>query len=509
MVKNAISFGHGINLLTLHFDLIRNNLKDCRNVPNVMYLCEEVAQYSNEHVKPNTYINNLVDEQCTVDPTDIYAPGIYDPDIDEKSQPELRLPRIHFIIGIIMCYWQVMSKSLNIPYFEKLSNIRNITHEDIKSVVNSFPSTYNLETTSSFPNHYNNQHQNTDTDQVHNFYEKYTSNFLFVLLYATLRTDQEQLLNLIFSYENFLIVDPTFPCNMKVKKIHVKCGLLFLNAKYELGRECLPPTWFPLSTMKTFLDSKIKSVGDYYIFDIRFLLPYYSYHKQIISVFNEDYDTVQFIKDYKQQLFYHPLLKLATRVKASSYNKIRVYNLMLSLTNILTNVLILGLLLNNRNQYIILFLVIRLIYCVLHELWVYQIRIFKYNYYRNLIPIVLFLFIYIFHVFHSCHILILGCIGLDMILTTKNIHIWCMSDLALYLHFSKQLRIFHACYVWGVFNKYIYLILQYILKDHITTLSYIRVNKRSGKVDIIHNCNVISKPITVSSKFLDDISYIE
>lgn len=349
MLKNALYYDcyrsyNDRSLVEYHLNLIdKNNRSDPHNVQNIFYLFEEMNLFNSEQKNQNSYIRKL-----------------FEAVINEESEKfdgrnELKLPRKHFLIGIMMVYWvreaQLSSISFKLEkksesgsndhgylFFKLLFYIINGQedkfHEEfateIEKLETCFKYIYELEST------YDTKHQKEDSENIFHFYEKYSTNFFFVLLYAAIKSNQKRIIEYIFRYDNFLITVPTFPSNMEATDIHHFTTLKFLENKYEIGRADIPKSWITRDVLEKFLNSRIASFGGFYKVDCRFMLPYYNHDVNIKSqsevnedlFFNEDYDTMEYISNDHElkPLVTHPVMEMIIKVKIHKYNRILLWN---------------------------------------------------------------------------------------------------------------------------------------------------------------------------------------
>jgi len=348
VLKNSLFYDHSKysnvkNMIEFHFNLIeRYNHLDPYNLDNLFYMFEEIGFYSSEQSEQNPYIEKLFVEIMNEEPQKF------------DGTNELKLPRKHFLIGILMSYWKQEALKINIVpkssesndtrhrnlYFSLLSLIMNKKEdeflnrfsEEIPIIENCFKLVYGLEST------YDSGHQKTDDVNIFHFYEKYSTNFNFVLLYAAIKTNQPRIVDEIFKYNNFLITRPTFPTNMIPDEIHYHTAIKFLENRYELERNDIPDNWIRHHNFKKFLDSRISSQNDFYKIDCRFLLPYYNFkeNKNIEKheerdedlLLNEDYGSIEYILEHHglKSLVTHPVMETIINLKIQKYDRILFWN---------------------------------------------------------------------------------------------------------------------------------------------------------------------------------------
>ncbi|XP_070506560.1 uncharacterized protein [Chironomus tepperi] len=352
-------------LIDFHFKLIEKNMgEDPYNLDNLFYMFEEIGFYSMEQEFKNEFIRELFEKIMNEEVTneEIMNEEIMNEEKekhDGRMKYELKLPRKHFLIGIMMIYWKEEGKDLvekfeigsqtsieqdevcnkNL-YFGLLSMIMNKEDKtflkeyktELKRIESCFKYTYNLEST------YDNDHERADDDNIFHLYEKYSTNFNFVLLYAAIKTNQTVIVDEIFKYNNFLISCPLFPINMEPDEIHYHTAVKFLESRYELERNDLPDNWIRHHNMKKFLDSRISSQNDFYKIDCRFMLPYYNFEENKIIdehmendedlLLNEDYGSMEYIIEHHglKSLVAHPVMETIINLKIQKYDRILFWN---------------------------------------------------------------------------------------------------------------------------------------------------------------------------------------
>ena len=99
MLKNSLYYDCNRSsndrcLIEYHLNLIdKNNRSDPHNVQNMFYLFEEMNLFNPEQKRKNPYIKDLF-ERITSEKSEKF-----------DGRNELKLPRKHFLIGIMMVYW--------------------------------------------------------------------------------------------------------------------------------------------------------------------------------------------------------------------------------------------------------------------------------------------------------------------------------------------------------------------------------------------------------------------
>lgn len=371
LLKNALfRQTHSKSLIKFHLDIIdTNDFSDFNNVDNLLYMFEEIAQNSPEQRAPNEYIADVLNHIVEL------------PSATYDGKHELTLPRKHFIAAMIMIYWSEAAKNVisDIPFFKTVRDITNKKQinfaEELAALGSSIRKVYQL------PYNYDTNHQHTCTENIFNYHEKYLANFMFVFLYAAIKTETFSYVENIFEYENFLIVDTCFPCNMEVKGIHRRCAEKFLNSRHELGRDILPRAWF--SDFNSYLDPRMHGTPEYYTIDTRFLLPYYNQTStgrgadQNDLIFNEDFDTLAYISKHLGPTLCHPVLEVAVQLKSYKYKRIASLNLvMLFIFALISLFVVLGTYFGGLNEHRLatIVLVVRLVICGVYEYFRYAIR---------------------------------------------------------------------------------------------------------------------------------------
>ncbi|XP_070498398.1 uncharacterized protein [Chironomus tepperi] len=378
MLKDALCYNDDeINrdysncMIEYHLELINKDYKlDDDNCNNLMYILEEVHQYCPDRLGKNEYFQELLEKTLRKEP-EVY---------DKKN--ELKRPTEHFYIGLFMIYWGYYveySESKHIAYPEELSNngtskysssqvynlklehksietnlkfnmdtkfnpflhlLSLIIQEKENEFLNDFPE-YLEELETSYkeiynlPSDYDRSHQHVDNENIFNYYEKYSTHFCFILAYAAIKTNQKAILEKIFEYINFLTLCPEFPPNMIPTQIHNDAVSLFLDNKYELGRQNLPKSWISENVLKDFLDSRISCQDDVYKIDCKFMLPYYNHEDKPNTkdddptMMNEDHETMEYIiNDHNlESLVTHPVMEMIIMTKIQKYDRIFFWNL--------------------------------------------------------------------------------------------------------------------------------------------------------------------------------------
>lgn len=377
MLKNALYFDNKTDekdkcLIEFHLKLVQaNEKKDYENFKNLLYFFEEIHQYSSEELEPTKFIQTIFDDIMMEVPTAF----------DGKNEPAL--PRKYFLIGYIMIYWKIVTEkekewqvseadvnveiqnvdktvkrnflALESPFRNKSENftckvqknafvftpliklLSLIINEKSKEFVSTFSKEIiNME---EFYKKMYRPENPTDTDDcelISEFYDKYSSSFSFLLVYAAMKTNQKEILVEIFKYNNFLTCISEFPINMDAGEIHHQAALIFLNNKYELSKGNLPSNWIPRKVLKEFLDSRISYDDGSYLIDFRFMLPFDKYdntssESKDNSNMDDDYDTMKYILEDNdlKPLIKHPVIETFIKIKLKKYSQVAMLNLLM------------------------------------------------------------------------------------------------------------------------------------------------------------------------------------
>lgn len=362
MLKSSLLFDKKKQcLIEYHFELIKKNKSDdYANFGNLLYLFEELNQYSKRDFKtPFLKIFKEVLQETPDNETDNWDPI---------------LPRKHCTIGLMMIYWNcylefnkidgfrketekyqiILKKAENseivehladvsniIPVFKILSDIiRRSTSQELKK---NFIQSYSDEISNIDKFMYKNYNISITydlekTESNESFHEKYSAWFSFLFLYAAIKTNQLDIVKKIFEYQNFLTLTPSFPVNMEISDIQKEVAILFLENRYELGRDVLPKQWITHDVLERFLESRISQEDTFYKIDCRFMLPYYNYgiknekkEEDANECINDDYLTMEYILNDRnlRTLVTNPVMEIFIRVKMEKYIWVTLLNLFL------------------------------------------------------------------------------------------------------------------------------------------------------------------------------------
>lgn len=350
MLKNALyrdiyeqdtTIEYGSSLIHFHLKTIEKKNTDYYiNFNNFLYLLEEFSQYNQDCLDRNhKFLNDIFIQVLKKQPEEL------------NDIQEIQLPRKHNTIGLLMIFLDFSMDKLpksdgipeSMPFFNLLTLILNKKKEKNEDkFIDEFEKEFlSLEkfysTNFKVPNIYD--RKNNKILHKFHFYEKFSSWFSLILLYAAIKTKQKKIIDKLFEFNNFLICELEFPPNMIVDEIHQYTVHKFLECKYELARSNFPRTWITYDVMKKFLDSRITIQDNYLKVDFRFLLPYFSYddnvdsneyadEKELLNVFDEDFQTAKYILDDSilKPLLTHPIMEIFIRVKFQKYMWLYIFH---------------------------------------------------------------------------------------------------------------------------------------------------------------------------------------
>lgn len=168
-------------------------------------------------------------------------------------------------------------------------------------------------------------------------YELYSSNFMFILFLAAIRTKQHKLIDFIFKNDWFVTINFGFPENVKTSEIHYYAALNLLKHRHELGRANIPEDWLTHEVLDDFLDSRISYRDkDYIEIDCTSLLHAESQKIKVRGpadvtdklLMLEDTISLAYIRDHEnlKNLIAHPVVETYINLKRFKYQRIFVYN---------------------------------------------------------------------------------------------------------------------------------------------------------------------------------------
>lgn len=177
----------------------------------------------------------------------------------------------------------------------------------------------------------------TQKDTDDHLYELYSSNFMFILFLAAIRTNQHMLIDFIFKNDWFVTINFGFPENVKTSEIHYYAALNLLKHRHELGRANIPEDWLTHEVLDDFLDSRISYRDkDYIEIDCTSLLHAESQKIKVKGpadvtdklLMLEDTMSLAYIRDHEnlKNLIAHPVIETYINLKSLKYHRIFVYN---------------------------------------------------------------------------------------------------------------------------------------------------------------------------------------
>jgi hypothetical protein len=406
MLKNSIYYNYtGLSLIDYYFKLIDNLKFDevYESLDSLLYFFEEIEAYNKqEHNRiKNEYIESIISKNL-------------DSEMIQKK----------FAIGIMLIYWKKIEiQQLNSsPFYNLLFSIIKRNDEDF---INTFlTEMYKID-------YLNDKGQ----DNIFCNVEQYSIQLSFVFLYAAIKLESTaDIIDLLFEYNTFITICPTFPLNMKP---HMYVTLKFLNSRYEIGRADLPKKWISYDLVKKFLNSCIKDDYGYRTIDCRFTLSYYNYDRirssKIDLIMNEDYDTIEYIANDQElkSLIDHPVIEQFANIKIRKYKRIIMLDNILFLLFYMFPMLTL-LMFRDAN---LLFSSIRLLYILSREVYLKKYFQKQMNIFQIVIVIV-FLFNSFIPVTIAISMEIFNAIWWFFANTDDNAN--------KYVMFAKRIRIFYA-----------------------------------------------------------------
>jgi len=154
-----------------------------------------------------------------------------------------------------------------------------------------------------------------ESKNIFEYSETIRTSMAFLIIYAATRLEDVKAINKVFEHFDFLIIEPSFPSNIKgsVKEL----GLGLLRSRYELGRGKM---FFTKKIVESHFDELMKED----IIDYRFFLAYYRWEEDAEDadgIFNEDYDTLELLYTDPEfsDLIKHRYVDKYIRVKMQKY----------------------------------------------------------------------------------------------------------------------------------------------------------------------------------------------
>jgi len=306
MLKNSLfceHFADENSIIGFQLKLINdNNVNDWKNLKILLYLFEEASQYGScEPINNSQTFLNLVQESILF-----------------SGEDEVKFSKKHILLGLMMIYCQYSKNDdlLDLSFFKLLTLILEKRESEF---LESFPDEFiKMEQT------YNKVFEtSTETDVASqnevklNFHAEFLTHFCFILLYAATKTNQINIVDKIFEYNNFCNILIEFPDNLKIDEdIRDYTIQKILEKKYELNRRIFPQCWITPRILEKFLDSRITSENGIYKVDCQFIHPF-SKNNKIEPNEDDCNDIVEYIlNDYElKPLVTHPVIEMIFRTK--------------------------------------------------------------------------------------------------------------------------------------------------------------------------------------------------
>jgi len=152
-----------------------------------------------------------------------------------------------------------------------------------------------------------------ESKDIFAFSDTIRTSMAFLVVYAATHLEDVSAINKVFEHFDFLIIEPSFPSNIKgsVKEL----GLGLLRSGYELGRGKM---FFTKEIVESHFDALMKED----VVDYRFFLAYYRWDAEDEDeIFNEDYDTLELMYTDPEftDLLNHGYVDKYIRVKMQKY----------------------------------------------------------------------------------------------------------------------------------------------------------------------------------------------
>lgn len=313
VIKNMLYYDYSkSNLITFHFNIIDSDINlQCDNNINMINMFEDMSNNSNFEYNIDNYIIDLFDKV------------ISEKVIDFDSNKEPTLPCKHYWISIIICYWKkeamIKFKNTSIPIFNILyniitQNIYKLSKQSLINLENSFSSIYKI------PRNHNISYQNKSDNNIFNYYEKYIAHYLFVCMFAGIKTNNKEIIDSVFNYANMLNIIPIFPNNMEFNEIQKYVIIKMIKNRYEIGRDVFPPGWLSLDVINDIIKLNIDNKNsDTIKLDYGFMLPYYSDINNSNDEFNEDYETLSYLNNKVNPIINNIFIKIYVKIKYQKY----------------------------------------------------------------------------------------------------------------------------------------------------------------------------------------------
>lgn len=286
----------------------------------IIYMLEEIGQI--DEIQNDEVINYFLDLMYK---TEKYSHELFE--IDD-------------LLGIMVIYWNPHKgdydkyKQILItinPFFDLLFMTIEKQYDEF---ISKFPSKFD-ELEEAYETRYDVSVIQKDRDDHQ--YELYSSNFMFILFLAAIRTEQHKMIDFIFKNDWFVTINFGFPDNVKAGEIHYYAALNLLKHGHELGRANIPEDWLTREVLEEFLNSRISYRDEDYIeVDCASLLHAESQKIKVKGsgdvtdklLMLEDTMSLKYIRDHEnvKMLITHPVIETYINLKSYKYQRIFVYN---------------------------------------------------------------------------------------------------------------------------------------------------------------------------------------
>lgn len=167
--------------------------------------------------------------------------------------------------------------------------------------------------------------------------EDFSSNLLFVMLLAALKTNQRRIIDFILNYDNFETIEFEFSENIIPEEIHYYTALKLLKQNHEIGRNKIPKEWLTKEVLEEFFDSQITYYNQDLI-EISCNCMLHSQSQKIIvksekdvtdsMVMWDDTDSLEYLigQENLKRLILHPVIETYINLKSLKYQRIFTWN---------------------------------------------------------------------------------------------------------------------------------------------------------------------------------------
>lgn len=167
--------------------------------------------------------------------------------------------------------------------------------------------------------------------------EEYSSNMLFILLLAAVKSKQRKIIDFIFSNDTFNTIHFEFPENMIPEEIHYYTALKFLKYKHGIGQSNIPKEWLTAEVLEEFFDSQITFNNQELIEIDCYSLIHPENQKKRFNVkssiddktiMRDDPDSLEYIisQENLRGLVTHPVIEIYINLKSLKYQRIFTWN---------------------------------------------------------------------------------------------------------------------------------------------------------------------------------------